>query len=105
MKTLKRLLPWFIASLIFIFWLLRLHAQSNQKTPEPIPTDYIVIVNALSSNLQNAQQQFNKAVATIETSLCKDAKIDKDKCLVNWKDGVIQAKVPEAPPAVPSKKK
>ena len=86
---------------IFISLLFAGVLAAADPATKPIPKVYIAAVNGLGSRVQQVTKEAQDAIAEYEVDLCKQAKIKRDVCLVDWRAGTVGVKPKDVPkPAV-----
>jgi hypothetical protein len=80
-----------------IIFLLATSAFAADPKPQPIAPEDTAIVQGLVAGLQAHQQQVNAAVAKQEARICKEHKIKRDVCFVDWQHGTVSVKPKDAP--------
>lgn len=79
--------------------LLAISAFAADSAPKPLQAEDIAIVQALGAGLQQHQTQVNAAVAKQEERICREHKLKRDVCLVDWQHGTVGSKPKDAPQA------
>jgi hypothetical protein len=67
--------------------------------PKP-PTPFSKTEQLAASVFSDMSQRLQQAIEEVTVEICKRAKIERPRCEMNWQQGVVAEKAPEAKPAV-----